>query len=875
MKKYLNLTSAALISFGVAACSGGGGSSSGGGNSPEPGPVTIATSVNIGNITTIPTGNGSSGNSSVTVSNNLGNKVILQKATYTLSQNGKTEADLPANLAGSPVDVSQCSSIGAHGVCSLQLSTPGTQGQYTINLEYLDTTTGKVHTATNVVGYSEAIPATDTGVRYSSQNNNVYNEPGGTTTLTIPFQLTRSFGKVSAKSNNDNPVFAPTVSCPGNSYSAGTLCNLYVKVSNTGTAPMVVGGVSVYGEELAQAKSIVKSANHVAKSSSLKGDTGYLFGAPITVSQNATGNLVTSAINTVVSPSDGTSAQTITLLNNGAATISNIQISGATPVVVTNSGVGSCSAAGNSLAANASCTFTVNVTSVTSGQAPVTVNYNNGAASGNTSGVLAFNVIYIAGEGSPALTITTNNSLLNIPKNTTATATLVVKNTSSAVTLNNIKFTAMATPFTYGSGSCLTNGTQSLTPGTSCTLVVNFAPTTTGSGTLNVTALGDWTSPSGSSQTYSATSGFAWSAIEGDAFFYITPNYVSFAIRADDVDTATQTFKLVNAGLQAADIETITIPAPFTDLGTGNCSEGNSLAANGGSCTINLRYGPTTSAASSTTPEQLTAGYKPNGNYTTDVTAFANLDYSASLAAFVEVTNVVVSGTTTGTYPTFSYMNTPATPLAVEVTYTNNGTADASNFNVALNNLPVGYASVTPSGTACGTGATTTTLAVSGTCNVKFQAVNPTGLYNPFALQGSGLSFNIPGFSYTDTNTKLNINANPTFTSVNAVAVTTSLFAEVASNTPTITAGGAAGILTFSSAMNGTVITIPNSQLQGFTVGNSRNCTISAGTCSIPVTVPASFPAGTASYIYYVSPTGTGSPSAANSIIQSGSFTIN
>lgn len=866
------------MAIGVAACSGGGGSSSGG-NNPQPGPapITVATSVNIGNITTIPTGNGSSGISSVTVSNNLASKVILQKATYVLSQNGTTSAELPANNAASPLDVSQCSSIGAHGVCSVGVRLPegSLQGQYTLKLDYLDPATGKSHTTSNIIGYSEAIPATTTGVRYSSQNNNVYNEAGGTTTISIPFQLTKSFGKVTAKSNNDNPVFAPSINCPGNSYAAGTLCTLSVKISGTGTAPMVIGGVSVYGDSVVQAKSANKAVS--AKSSSLKGETGYLFGAPITVSQNATGNLVTSAINTVVSPSDGTSAQTITLLNNGAVPISNIQISGATPVVVTNSGGGSCAAANNSLAANASCTFTVNVTSTTSGQAPVTVNYNNGASTGNTSGVLAFNVIYIASEDSPALTITTNNSLVNIPKNTTATATLVVANTGSA-TISNIKFTSMATPFTYGSGSCLTNGTQSLTPGTSCTLVVNFAPTTTGSGTLNVTALGDWTSPGGSSQTYSMTSGFAWSAIEGDAFFYITPNYVSFAIRADGVDTATQTFTLVNAGLQAADINSLTIPTEFTDLGTGTCAVNDELAANGGSCTINVEYGPTTTAEdSNNTPVQLTAGYKPNGNYTSDVTAFANLDYNAALAALVEITGVTVTGAT-GTYPTFDYVNTPGSPLAIEVAYTNNGTAAAENFNVALNNLPVGYALGTATNPACQTGSTTAILAVGSTCNVKFEAVNPTGLYNPFALSGLGLSFNLPGFSYTDTNTKLNVNNSPTYGSpaVNAVEVNTTLFASVTSNAPTITAGGAAGNLTFTSATDGTIITIPASQLQGFTVGNSGACTITGGTCNIPVTVPASFPAGTASYIYYVSPAGTvTTPSTTNSIIQSGSFTIN
>ncbi|MBX9865537.1 MAG: hypothetical protein K2Y14_01375 [Burkholderiales bacterium] len=873
MKNSIKYLAYFVVTLGVTACggSGSGGSSSGGGGNTPPVPSTYATSINMGNIATIPLGNGSSGKSTVTLTNNLTDNVILTEATYTLVQNGVTSAAKSASAVGSLIDVSQCSKIAARGGCSIGINPPNetSQAQYVVSMKYVDLTTAKTYLATNVIGFSAEIPQSDTGVRYSSLNNNLYNEPGGSTTLTIPFQLTKTFTSLTASSNNSNPVFAPTISCPGNSYTAGTLCNLYVKVSNTGTNPIVAGGVSVSGEtsQVVKTKQSLSKKQTKSLTAALQGTTGYLFGVPITVSQNATGNLVTSAINVVVDPANGTAPETVTLLNNGTATISNISIAGATPVTIASN---ACS----SLAVGISCTFNVNVNSATSGQSTVSVSYSNGAASGNTTGLLTFNVIYISATSTPGLSMTSGQgNLNNVPINTSQFYNILVNNTG-AVTLNNLRFTNPSLQnafFSWGAGSCNTTGTQSLNAGESCTLSLLYAPTAVGSGTLNINAAGNWQDQDGNPQTYAANLGLAYSSITGDAFLYVTPNYVSFAIRADGQDTATQTFNVVNAGLQATTLNVIsTAPGvtAFSNLGTGTCSVAQSLAVNE-SCTINTKYGTTTTTMTNV-ESQINIGYKPNGNYTNDVFAFANLVFNSSPAAFVEVTDVTLNGAT-GSYPTYAYVNTPTTPLDVVVTYTNNGTATAANFNVALNNLPVGYKSGT---STCGIGSSVASLAATGSCTVSFSAVDQAGLYNPYNLSGTGLSFNIPGFSYTDTSTGLNTMQFPTWTAANSVSVTTSLFATVTTNAPsstTATSGGTTAMV-FTGDVNGTIITIPATQLIGFTVA-SPTCTITGGTCSIAIVTPANFPTGTNYFSYYVTPTGL-TPAATNSIIQQASFTL-
>lgn len=872
MKNLFKIAAVSIIaSTAVIGCGGGGSSGSTGGGSNGGGGSSLlaATDVNIGNITTIPTGSNST-NTSVVVTNNSSDSMTLQSATYKLYAGGN-QSEQSTSVANSPVNVAQCTTVQARGTCSVGVRAPDgeTQGQYLLTMNFLDGKTGKTHTTSQIISYSADVP-TINGVKYSTLNNNLYNQKNGSTTLSIPFVLQKDFTSLSVKSDRDNPVFAPTISCPDNSYTAGTLCTVYVKISNSGTSDVIAGGITV-SEGLSSSKVAINKSKAMKL---LGGTAGYVFGVPITVTQMLSGNLITSGINVVINPSDGTSAQTITLLNNGNATLSGISVIGASPITVSSNG---CS----SLAANASCTFSVNVTSTTSGQSSVTVNYNNGASSGNTSGTLSFNVIYISSPDAPAMTMTSGQgSLLNTPINTTQLYTILVKNTSTTTTFNNIKFTdpsitSPALSWDTTDSTCKIDGTQSLPPASSgnnsaCTLVLQYSPTAvTAPSNFTLREAADYGS---SGNTYTgARLDISYSAITGSALLYITPNYVSFAIRADGHDSVTQTFSVVNAGLQAATLNTIGNSPSVTafNITGGTCAAGSTNLNVGESCTITTQFGSTTSTITNES-STLAVGYRPDGSHTTDVTAFSNLVFNSSNAAYVNISNIAVTNTTSGAGTSgsaYQFTNSPASnsQITFVITYANTGTANATNFNVALNNLPVGYVVVGGS-TTCGYGSTTSTLAATtGTCTVGFKAVDPSGLYNPYALSGV-LNVNIPGFSYLDTNTGLNTQAFPTWSghygNANTMYVTANLFANVTTTVPTWTTANAGGTnnFTFTGTPNGTVITIPAGQFSGvnssITFPSGRTCTITAGSCIIPISNAAgsATPAAGYHFSYTVAP---------------------
>lgn len=891
MKTFIKHTLTVMALITVASCSSGGSSSGGGGNTPIPN----ATGVNLGNITTIPL-NGNSSNTILIATNNTSANLVLTDSTYTIYSGSDILTPLPTSGGNSPVDTSQCTMIVSHQVCNISVRAPikSGSGQYEVNMSFKNPANNQIYKTSQIVSYSDSIPAVD-GVIYSTINTNVYNEVNGSTTVSVPFVLTKSFTSLTAITENDNPAFAPTISCPGNSYESGNLCTLKIAISGTGTSPVVSGNILVK-EPTTQTTKLQNSGK------TLQGATGYLFNVPVTVTSNNVGNLVTSGSNVTINPADGlvANAQVVTLLNNGSAAISTISITGGSPLALIAPASGTDCRNLASLASGLSCSFRVNVNpaQTTSGQSAVTVNYLT--TSGGTSNSLSFNVVYIATAAGPAMTMTSGQgSLNNVQINTTQYFNLIVSNTGnvalSNITFNNVSVAGLSYDPT---STCLPNGTQGLAVGATCTLVLQYSPTITATGTVTINASARYTDASGNpNQTYGTISAvISYSAITSPAFIYISPNYTSFAIRADNTDTATQSFTVYNAGSISATNVTITLPTVtggFTNLGPGtSCTVGSAFTlASNSSCTVNTQYGPTLTTLATTAfgANQIQAAYTPFTGGAT-VTAFSNLVFTSSAAALVRVSNIAFTGTgVTGngliaTPYLFNNTPTPGTQIQFTITYSNTGTSNATNFNVGLNNLPVGYGIV--SGT-CGYGSSTSTLASpAGTCNVVIRAIEATQLSNPYNFSGV-LNFGIPGFSYTDTNTGLNTTAAPIWTGnfangntiyVNATNVLTATPAN-----PTTWATGASGgtnnyTFTGSASSGALVIYIPITSLAGglFTVGNSRTCTLATTSpyqCTISITNPAalapSYPA-TYNFGFKVLPVGTVSPtdSTAGSTLQ-------
>lgn len=862
-----------------AACGGGGGSSTGGSNNvPTPSPIN-ASGINIGNISTIPTGNNAT-NTFVVVTNNFSNTLRLTDGTYTIYNSAGNAISNDIRSANSPVNVTQCNTVQGNGTCSLQVTVPANSnpdGQYQISLNFINDLTGTIYSVSQVISYSSNVPSSQNGIIFSTINNTLYNQPGSATTYSVPFVISQTINSISAVSQYDNPAFTPAIVCSGVSpYPTGTLCTLYIHISDTGTNSMISGNI------------LVSSGNGVnaqikGMPIGIKGQTGFLFNVPVTVLQSNTGNLITSSLNTIINPADGTHPQTITLFNNGAGNVTGITVTAANPLSISSNSCGS-------LNQGTSCTFAVNATQTANGQAGVTITYTQGGS----SYVLTFNVAYIGAAATPGLSMFTSGSLTNSILNNTSTLNITIKNTSSTTTLSSITLTptsSLPSGMSYESNSggvgstCAIDGTLSLAPGAQCTLVVQYTPTSTVSSTSFTIREAAIYSNVGSSGSYTAANvSISYSAVTGNAFVYIKPSNVSFAIKAESSDLQTQTFTLVNASSISTQVtsESNSSPAVTAYPGTvgGTCgSFPRTLGAAGSgteSCTITTQFGPTTSTIN--TSSQMVATYIANATTGESASTYSFLTFVASPAALITVNNITVTGQSSGNGNGSPYLftNSPTNVIQFTVTYRNSGTANATNFNVALNNLPIGYY-VVESLSTCGRESTTSTLNTSSNCNVVFAAMSPIESYNPYAFTGA-INVNIPGYSYTDTNTGLNTNSaplfSPTYTS-NTINVTAQTFGTATESTPPNWINGTSGgsnTLTFTSATTGLRITIPNSQqLTIFTLGGGGTCTISGGVCTILVTNPAGIPLQTYFFQYVVSPVGSSAGSAG--IIKTGSFT--
>jgi hypothetical protein len=738
-------------------------------------------------------------------------------------------------------------------------------------MKFKNSLTGEIYTTSQVITYSDITPDAATGIEFSTINNTLYNLPAHSTTYTVPFLLHEQLDNISATSEYNNQAFAPAISCPGTSpYPAGTLCTLYVKISDDTTNDIISGNIVVTGSY--NPKTQRKYGNLGIN------QTGYLFSVPITIVQNNLGNLVTSSINTIINPANGTSPKTIILLNNGAGPITGIRISSSGIVTASNG----CSA---TLGIGQSCSFTVNANVTTNGQATVTVNYTTG----NTNAVLVFNAAYIVATTSPSITMSSNGTFINTVINSSLrTVNIKVANTSTAQ-LNNINFTpqsSLPAGMTYVSGgsSCATDGTESLAAGDSCILQIQYKPTSVISSTsFTLRTIAQYITSDGSTGSYNTSiAAVNYSAITANAYVYLTPNPVNYEIRANGVESQTQTFTLVNTSpVLSAVIHNLTLANPsvanYTTVG-GTCgSFPRTLGIVGSgteSCTVIAKFGPVSTAVNAST--QMTANYVENSTTGESAITLSALSFKASQSALIIIENITVTGQNVGNgniISPYQFTNTPNTPIQFTIKYKNIGTQDAQSFNIALNDLPPGYY-FTPTPGECPTGESSSLLPSGGSCLITFGAMSPTNPYNSYAFTGS-LNINIPGYSYKDTSTGLNINKAPTFSPTytsNTINVLAILFANPVTGTPIWSTGTAGGTnsFTFSNMTPGTIITIPNTQLTIFNFSSGRSCTVVISNfCSISITNPAGYPLNTpVNFLYIVSPSGQ----APNGIIRTGSF---
>jgi hypothetical protein len=441
-------------------------------------------------------------------------------------------------------------------------------------------------------------------------------------------------------------------------------------LSNTGTAALVLSGVSISGTNASEFN--LASGGSCAAGSSVAPSSSCTIAVNFTPaaagSRSATLSIVHNAPNsptTVAISGTGNAAPTPTLSINASSLAFGSQVvgtAGATQsVTVTNSGTaalvftgltlsgaaaadfsrsGTCSTA-VPVAAGATCTlvlgFTPAATGVRSATLTVASNASNGSATLALSGT---------GTATPAPAVSLSSSSLAFGSQTVGTSSTV-----SAVTLTNTGSAALAISSIAASGSDFSlshNCPSSLTAGSACTLSTVFAPTVTGarSGSLTIT------SNASSSPNAVSLSGTGAAVVLAPILAW-TPTVTALDFGAVTVGNSSgqQTLTLANSGNALGHLTAISVsgtaPSDFA-LGAGTCAAGGTLAV-GSACTVVLSFTPTAAGARNATLTVASDGTPPAAiNLTGSATAApaAALSLSPTAVSFSAETGTVATSQT-------------------------------------------------------------------------------------------------------------------------------------------------------------------------------------------------------------------------------------
>src|SRR6266566_455372 len=233
-------------------------------------------------------------------------------------------------------------------------------------------------------------------------------------------------------------------------------------------------------------------------------------------------------------------AQAVTLHNGttSSTSISSIAISGTNA-----SAFAQTHTCGSSLAAGASCTISVTFKPATTGAAAATLAVTDSATGSPQTAALTGAGVTSTVSLSPASLTFANQAV-----GTTSAAQFSTLANSGTTTIT-VSGETISGDFAFaGLGTCGT----SLAPGTSCTISVNFTPTTTGTRTGTVT-VNDSATGSPQTITLSGSSGTGTPAAS------LSPASLSFGNQTVGASSAAQSITLSNAGTAALSISGIAI----------------------------------------------------------------------------------------------------------------------------------------------------------------------------------------------------------------------------------------------------------------------------------------------------------------------------
>lgn len=482
-------------------------------------------SVTIGHISIIPYSSYSNDYALLPIQNNSNQTVFFSSVSVTQNAIALTTSKY--------LDITSCNVILPNQICYIKIFANQQTG-YQIDVIYEISNHHKINLR-QIVNFSNNLPQND-GMIISNQNNWV----STVSALSIPVLLSKSYSKIEAKLGNSDLA----VICSQPNTSSHNICTIVIPAMSVSDENRLVTINAYNNHEL---KSIIS------------------YTSTVTLTNNTSANIISSAINPVINPANGSNPVSITLLNNGNAPATSLKISGVTPIQIQNNTCGS------NLNVSQSCTFQVNSSNSTSGQSSTIISYTNSSG----TQLLPLNVSYIGTAPSPLLTLTPNGGFTNVAINQgNVYLTVNVQNTGNA-TLQNLQFNNInavnSAMSSFVNGSTCSNG-QSIASGGSCNMVLSYNPTSAQSGTVTFIVKGDYYNQSGQLQTYSNSSLIiSYSAVSGAIFKAVG----DFGM-------------VITSPAGAAGTWTADINSPFTTTAI----SGNSLLVNNGTYVMSMSNGP-------------------------------------------------------------------------------------------------------------------------------------------------------------------------------------------------------------------------------------------------------------------------------------------
>ncbi len=497
------------------------------------------------------------------------------------------------------------------------------------------------------------------------------NQTAGTTSVALTVTLRNSGGATLTLSSfaltgtnaTEFSLASGSTCTAGGSVAAGASCTILVSFSPASSG----------------SKSASLSITHSAAGSPSAVPLSGTASTPV-----ATITLSPSALVFPSTPVGGTSAaQTITLTNSGAASLSLTALTtgGTHPGDFTRAGT--CTA-GGSVAPGASCTlvytFAPGATGARSAQLSI--------ASNNSGGNVTINLNGTGVNNTPAISLSATSLTFGAVQvgQTSAARSVTVTNTGGGqLSITGIALPGGAFTATGCAGASLSNNQ-------SCTINVTFAPAAAGAASATMSITHD----AAGSPSAVALSGTG-SAVAVPVVSLSRPNVTFAGVLALNQSSTNERVVFSNAGPGSVTIGALTLTGDFAVAGGAGaaCSTGLNVPA-GGSCSIDLRFTPTAAGERNGTLTVASGGTPADAVSTLTGTGSAVAAPAISVPAQLD----------------FGKLPVGAAPAAQPLTITNSGST-----NLVVNALSLsGPFTVTGTGTC---GATPFTLTPMQSCSLQ------------------------------------------------------------------------------------------------------------------------------------------------------------